>query len=545
MRGITPWKVAAGLTAVALAAAGCSSTDEPSTPTNDGSFIVSWSEPQNPLIPAGTSETQGGVVIDALFTGLTQYAAKDAKTEMANAESITSADNGKTWTVKLKSGWKWHDGTPVVAKNYVDAWNYAAYSPNGLINGSFFGDIDGFDQVHTEDPDGEEGPKTAPKPATDKLSGLKVVDDTTFEVTLSGPSNLWPIKVGYAAFMPLPDVFFADPAKFGQAPVGNGPFKLSKWTKNTELVVTRNDDYQGADKPKVKDVIFRVYTDDAAAYEDVKNGTIDFQQQVPSAKLVGNQYKSDFGDRASNKPISVSAFIAMPTWLPGYNDPNIRKAISMAIDRQLVIDKIFNGTRIPMNGWVNPNMSGYKADVCGAPCKFDAAAAKALWDAAPVKPKDLSIAYNGDASHKDWVDAVCNSISQALGTECKGKPFPTFGEFRTLVVGEKMTGMSRAGWQADYPSIENWLNPLLKTEASSNDGKFSNPEFDAKLKEADGTSDLAAAEKLYQEAEAMLPNLMPTIPMWHSSQQTVWSEKLNTVVINTFGELDLASVTVK
>ena len=123
---------------LAIVLLGC---DEPKT--NDGSFIVSWSEPQNPLIPAGTSETQGGVVIDALFTGLTNYAAKDAKTEMANAESITSADNGKTWTVKLKSGWKWHDGTPVVAKNYVDAWNYAAYSPNGLINGSFFGDIAG------------------------------------------------------------------------------------------------------------------------------------------------------------------------------------------------------------------------------------------------------------------------------------------------------------------------------------------------------------------------------------------------------------------
>ncbi|MEV4415918.1 ABC transporter substrate-binding protein [Catellatospora sp. NPDC049609] len=537
--------MAVGLTAVALAAAGCSSADPVEPEKKDGSFIISWSEPQNPLIPAGTSETQGGVVIDALFTGLTSYAAKDAKTEMANAESITSADNGKTWTVKLKSGWKWHDGTTVTAKNYVDAWNYGAYSPNGLINGTFFADIDGFADVHTEDPDGEEGPQKAPTPAAKEMKGLKVVDETSFQVTLGAPSNLWPIKVGYSAFMPLPDAFFKDPAAFGQNPIGNGPFKLSKWTKNTELVVTRFDDYQGAEKPKVKDVIFRVYTDDAAAYEDVKNGTIDFQQQVPSAKLVGNLYKTDFADRSSNKPISSSAFIAMPTWLPGYNDPNIRKAISMAIDRQLVIDKIFNGTRIPMNGWVNPNMSGYKADVCGANCKFDATAAKALWDAAPVKPKDLSLAYNGDASHKGWVDAVCGSITNALGVPCVGKPFPTFGEFRTLVTTEKMTGMSRAGWQADYPSIENWLNPLLKTGASSNDGKFSDAAFDAKLKEADGTADLAAAEKLYQDAEAMLPNLMPTIPLWHSSQQTVWSEKLDTVVINTFGELDLASVTVK
>lgn len=545
MRGITPWKVAVGLTAVALAAAGCTSA-EPETPEAkaDGSFAINWNEPENPLVPSNTTETGGGKVIDALFTGLTNYAPTDGKTEFANAESITSTDNGASWTVKLKAGWTWHDGTPVVSKNYVDAWNYAAYSPNGMANGTFFADIKGFDQTYTTDPD-DDGPKEAPKPAADKLSGLEIVDDSTFKVTLAAPSNLWPVKVGYSAFMPLPEAFFKDPAAFGNAPIGNGPFKLSKWTKNTELVVTRFDEYKGDDKAKVKDVFFKVYTDDAAAYEDVKGGTLDFQQQVPSAKLQGDVYKTDFGARASNKPVASSAFLALPTWLPGYSDPKVRQAISMAIDRKLVIEKIFNNTRIPMNGWVNPNMAGYKADICGEFCAFDAAKAKALWDSVATKPAELSIGYNGDASHKPWVDAVCNSIETALGAKCVGKPFPTFGEFRTLVGEKKMTGMSRAGWQADYPHIENWLNPLLKTGGSSNDGAFSDAAFDAKLKEADGTADLAAAEKLYQEAEAMLPALMPTIPLWHSSQQSVWSEKLDNVVINIFGELELTSITVK
>ncbi|WP_144121831.1 peptide ABC transporter substrate-binding protein [Catellatospora sichuanensis] len=544
MRGITPWKVAVGLTAVALAAAGC--TNEPGTtpPPADGSFIMSWTEPQNPLVPSGTSETGGGTIIDALFTGLTNYAAADAKTEMANAESIKSTDGGTTWTVKLKSGWKWHDGTQVTAKNYVDAWNHAAYTPNGMVNGTFFADIKGYADVTSVDPD-DDGPKPAPKPAKDKMDGLKVIDETTFEVTLGGPSNLWPIKVGYTAFMPLPDAFFKDPAAFGANPIGNGPFKMNGWTKNTELKVTRFDDYQGADKPKVKDVTFRVYTDDAAAYEDVKNGTIDFQQQVPQAKIIGDLYKADFPSASSNKAISVSSFIAFPSWLPGYNDPKVRQALSMAIDRKLIVEKIFNNTRIPMNGWVNPNMEGYKDGSCGEFCTFDAAKAKTLFDSATTKPTEISLAYNGDASHKPWVDAVCNSIQTALGVPCVGKPFPTFGEFRTLVTTQKMTGMSRAAWQADYPHIENWLNPLLKTGASSNDGKFSDAAFDAKLKEADGTADLPAATKLYQDAEAMLPALMPTIPLWHTSQQTVWSAKLATVTINTFGELDLATVTVK
>jgi oligopeptide transport system substrate-binding protein len=544
MRGKLPWKVAVGLTTVALISTACTSTPEAEAPKLDGSFSVSWAEPENSLIPVNTTETSGGKVIDALFTGLTSYDPKTAETVLENAESITPSEAGKVWTVKLKSGWKWDDGTPVIAKNYVDAWNYGAYTPNGMANGTFFADIAGYNDVTSEDPD-KDGPQTAPKPAKDTMSGLQVVDETTFKVTLAEPSNLWPVKVGYSAFMPMPEVAFKDIKAFGEKPVGNGPFKLKSHEVNKELVITRVDDYKGNEKPKVKDVVFKVYSDDGAAYADVQGGALDFLQQVPQASLVGNKYKTDFPQTSKNSPISVSTFLAIPAFLPEYQNPKVRQAISMAIDRQLIIDKIFNGTRVPMNGWVNPAASGFKDGTCGEFCKFDAAKAKALLaEAGGFKGTQISIGYNGDASHKGWVDATCNSIETALGVKCVGIAYPTFGEFRTLVGEGKMTGMSRAGWQQDYPSIENWLNPLLKTGASSNDGQFSNAAFDAALKKADGTSDLKEAEKLYQEAEAMLKDLMPTIPLWHASQQSVWSSHLKTVVIDTVGEIQLADVEV-
>jgi oligopeptide transport system substrate-binding protein len=527
-----------------LISTACTSTPEEPAPKLDGSFSINWTEAENPFIPVGTTETSGGKVIDALFTGLTSYDPKTAATVLENAESITPSEAGKVWTVKLKAGWLWHDGTPVIAKNYVDAWNFGAYTPNGQSNGTFFADIEGYKDVTSEDPD-EDGPQVAPKPAKDKMSGLQVVDETTFKVTLAEPSNLWIVKVGYSAFMPMPEVAFKDIKTFGEKPVGNGPFKLKSHEVNKELVITRNDDYKGNEKPKVKDVIFKVYSDDGASYADVQGGTLDFLQQVPQATLIGNKYKADFPTTSQNSPISVSTFLAIPAFLPEYQNPKIRQAISMAIDRQLIIDKIFNGTRVPMNGWVNPSASGFKDGTCGEFCTFDAAKAKALfaeggWPAG----KKITIASNGDGPHKAWIDATCNSIQTALGVECVGVMYPTFGEYRTLVGEGKMTGLSRAGWQQDYPSIENWLNPLVKTGASSNDGQFSNAALDAALKKADGTADLKEAEKLYQAAEAMLKDLMPTIPLWHASQQTVWSSHLKTVVINTVGEIELSLVEV-
>jgi oligopeptide transport system substrate-binding protein len=366
-------QVAAGLAAITVLAAGCSTSDpDQASADSGGSMSISWGTPENPLVPANTTETQGGVVVDALFTGLINYHPKTGESVLANAESIASED-GLTWTVKLRSGWTWHDGSPVVAQDYVDAWNYAAHSPNGMANGSFFADIKGYDRVHTDDPDGE-GPLAAPKPAADKLSGLTVVDGSTFTVTLNGPSNLWPLKVGYSAFMPLPKSFFADPAAFGENPIGNGPFKLVKWTKNVELVVTRFDEYRGTDKAKLKDVVFRVYTDASAAYADVQGGTLDFQQQVPSSVLKNAKYKADFGGRAANNPVTVSLFLEFPKYRPEYRTqvpPG-----SFDGDRPSSLSRrssTARGSRWPVG---STNVGGYKADQCGEFCVFNPARAR-------------------------------------------------------------------------------------------------------------------------------------------------------------------------
>ncbi len=149
MRRLTrgTWAVAV-TTALALTSAACGGGDGSSGSGGGGGVVrASWGEPQNPLEPANTNEVQGGKVLDMVFTGLVRYNPDTAKAENAMAKSIKT-DDQQTFTVKVKKGWKFQDGTPVTAHSFVDAWNYGALLSNNQINAFFFQSIDGYDQVH-------------------------------------------------------------------------------------------------------------------------------------------------------------------------------------------------------------------------------------------------------------------------------------------------------------------------------------------------------------------------------------------------------------
>ena len=138
------------------AASGSSSAALPAAGASGGTFSIQINEPENPLIPGNTSETEGGQVVDALWTGLVTYNVDNSALEYNGvAESITATDPSN-WTVKLKPGWTFHDGTPVDAESFVDAWNYTALSTNAQGNSYFFDDIEGYDDLQGEtDDDGK------------------------------------------------------------------------------------------------------------------------------------------------------------------------------------------------------------------------------------------------------------------------------------------------------------------------------------------------------------------------------------------------------
>jgi oligopeptide transport system substrate-binding protein len=508
----------------------------------DATISVYNTEPQNPLVPGNTTESSGSKVIGALFTGLVEYDPRTAEPRNAMAESIETTDS-KVYTITLKPGWTFHDGTPVTAKSFVDAWNYTAYSPNGQGGASFFTQVQGFDQVNTQDPDGVNGPQKAPEPAAKEMSGLRVVDDRTFEVTLTEPFSVFPIQLGYDSYMPLPEAFFKDPAAFEANPIGNGPFRFVSRQPSVNITVERYEGYQGA-KPSVKGVEFRVYETAEAAYADVVANNLDFLEVIPPSAVAGNRYESELPDRNVSQTYLGIQTLTFPLYDARYQNPQLRQAISMAVDRDAVIKQIFEGRRTPADGLVPPNVPGRAENQCGELCTYQPAKAKQLFDASGFQGP-IELTSNADAGNAEWMQATCITITKALGRECRFVPVPTFAEFLDARDGRTVSQLFRTGWIADYPSIENFLNPIVRTGGSSNDAVYSSPQVDALLARADAAPSTDEGNALYQEAERLALQDMPVIPLYNQTVQAGWSEKLNTVTVNQFRELDLDSVTVK
>ncbi|GGK92239.1 peptide ABC transporter substrate-binding protein [Mangrovihabitans endophyticus] len=539
MLGKSPWKMAVGATAIALLAAGCSSGGSGGSDSADKTIVVGIGEPQH-LIPSNTTESNGAEVLDALFYPLIKFDDKNEPVEVA-AESITSDDN-KVWTVKLKSGFTFSNGEPVVADNYIDAWNYGAYGPNGQNAAYFYERIEGYADLQSEDPDGD-GPKEAPEPKAKTLTGLKKVDDNTFTVTLSAPFTGWKSVMGYTAFLPLPKAAFSAPGViadgFEEKIVGNGPFKMKgAWQHDAQIQVEKVDDFKG-DVPKVDGVTYKIYQDDQAQYADLVAGNLDVQTTIPIESLASAP--SDLGDRFKKSPNSVFQFVGFPTFQKEFANADVRRAISMAINRQEITDQIFLGSQTPAAAFVSPVVAGYRPNSCGEYCTYNPTKAKQMYTAAGG-PSEIKITYNADGGHKAWVDATCNQLKAALGVNCTGVGEPKFADLLTKVEKKEPVGLIRLGWIMDYPLMENYLGPLYSTTGSSNYYGYSNPAFDSLVKEGSEAPTTEEAIKKWQQAEDILAQDMPVIPLRFGQNVFGHSERVKNVNVDLFQKLDLYKI---
>ncbi|MFJ9537834.1 ABC transporter substrate-binding protein [Streptomyces sp. NPDC101225] len=533
MRGATHATWVAGAAAVALAATACGGGSDSGGSSGDSGavFSSSWGDPQNPLEPSNTNEVQGGKVLDMIFRGLKRYNPKTGAAENMLAEKIDTTDS-TNFTVTVKSGWKFSNGEPVTAKSFVDAWNYGASLKNNQKNAYFFGYIEGYDKVHPDS-----GTQTA-----DTLSGLKVTGDRTFTIKLTQKFSTFPDTLGYVAFAPLPQAFFTDHAAWIKKPVGNGPYEIQSYTKGSKMSLRKWDAYPGSDKAQNGGVDLKVYTDNNTAYTDLMAGNLDLVDDVPAAQL--KNVKSDLGGRYLNTPAGIIQTLAFPFYDKNWDTSGalkVRKGLSMAINRKQITDTIFQKTRTPATDWTSPVLGekgGFQDGLCGGSCDYNPSEAKKLVQEGGGLPGgQVKISYNADTgSHKEWVDAVCNSINNALGNDkaCVGNPVGTFADFRNQITQKKMTGPFRAGWQMDYPLIQNFLQPLYYTNASSNDGHWSDKDFDQLVNQANSETDTAKAISLFQSAEKVVRDNMAAIPLWYQNGSAGWSDRLSNVALNPF-----------
>ncbi|MCL1897643.1 MAG: ABC transporter substrate-binding protein [Micrococcales bacterium] len=478
-------------------------------PAGDGVVLWNGSEPQNPLIPTNTNEVGGGRIVDLLFAGLVYYDA-EGNTNLDMAESIES-DDSINWTVKLKDGQSFENGDPVDAAAFVGAWNWGSTLANAQLNSSWFEVIKGFEEMQ------EEGS------TIQELEGLAVVDDLTFTIELVDPDPNFVLMLGYSVFYPQSATALSDMEAAGQRPIANGPYKLASddaWQHNIEIAMVPNESYQGGRQPQNVGVTIKFYAENTASYLDLLAGNLDVLDQIPPDSLA--TFKDELGERAVSEPGSLFQSFTIPDRLAhfaGEEGKLRRHALSMAINRQEICDVIFSGTRTPASDFTSPLMPGWTGKIEGNDVlQYNADKAKELWEEADaISPWEgtFKIAYNADGPHAQWVEAVLNSIHNTLGIDTEPDPYPTFQDSRTAITDRVIETPFRTGWQADYPSMYNYLAPLYATGAGSNDGDYSNAEFDALLTQGLSQETMDAQADLYNQAQAIIMDDLPAIPLWY------------------------------
>jgi oligopeptide transport system substrate-binding protein len=517
------------LAALALVATACGggAGEEPGEagdPVDDaelsegGEFSIYNCEPQS-LIPQNSTEVCGSKVLDQLFAGLVEYDPETSEAVNVVAESIES-DDQQSWTITIRDDFTFHNGEPVTAQSFVDAWNFAVDPEAANQNATFFDIFEGYDAVTS----GE----------AEELSGAVAVDDTTIEVTLNEPFAVFPLIVGYTGFYPLPEVAFEDMSAFEAAPIGNGRYEMDgEWVRDQEIAMTRFDGFPADLEPGLADrIVWSIYNDVNAAYLDVQAGNLDILDSIPPEREA--TVEDDLGEgNLIRTETSTFTYLGFPTYQEPFDDPVLRRALSMAIDRQAVIDTIFAGARTPAQALIAPSLpEQHRTDACEF-CEFDPERAQELFEEAGGIDGPLVMYFNSGAGHEDWVEAVAGQLQQNLGIEEVQFESLEFAQYLDLLDGQEIEGPFRLGWVLSYPSPQYALEPLYTTGSSSNYFGYSNDEVDSLIDQGNAAGTIEEADDLYQQAEDIILDEMPNIPLWFETRTSVFSENVSNVIMDS------------
>jgi oligopeptide transport system substrate-binding protein len=548
------------LTALALVATACSggSADESEAGgggsegaagseggATGGEVSYYLSEPEHLAPPSNVTESEGNAVMEALYSPLVELDLETSEAiygddaPNAVAESVES-DDQQTWTITLKEGWTFHDGTPVTAQSYVDTWNEGASNPEYTGN-YFFSFIEGYDEASGAGGGSSEAAGGS-EAAGSGMSGLEVIDDQTFEVTLGEPFSQWPLVISYTAFYPLPEACLSDMASCEEAPIGNGPFQMDgQWEHDQNISLVRYDDFGGGQPAKIDALNFPIYADINTGYTDLQAGNIDIMDTVPPEQYDAAQ--QEFGDRFIEADSSQFDFLGYPTYDEAFSDPQLRAAISMAIDRQAIIDAILR-EKEAADAFVSPVVAGYREGACGENCTYDPDAAKQMFDEAGGYDGTMTLWFNSGAGHEEWMEAVSNQLRQNLGISDINFESLDFAQYLPKLEAEEITGPYRLAWVMDYPSPQNYLENLLYTGASSNYTGWSNEEFDQFIDEGNAAESIDAGLESYAQAEDIAVEEMPLIPMFFGKVVAAHSDRVTNVEFNAQENLDYTQLEV-
>ena len=382
------------------------------------------------------------------------------------------------------------------------------------------------------------------------MSGLTVVDDLTFEVALTEPFSQFPLTMSYTpAAAPMAQECMDDIKACNEQPIGNGPYQFAeKWNHNQSITLEKYPDYADDETDGLADGIeFKIYADLSTAFRDFQGDNLDIVQPDPSQIP---QARAQYADKLLEVDSGSFAYFGFPFYEPDFAKPEIRQALSLAIDRQSIIDNVLAGRFIPATDVISPFVPGSRDDACDF-CQYDPEQAKTLWDeAGGVEGNKISIWFNNDGGHEQWVKAMAQGWKHDLGVDFEFKSQPFTPYLKALGTQSEVDGPYRLGWLPDYPSPQNYLDPLYG-EGSSNYGKWGagdsaadQQEFLDLVNEGDAAPTVEEGLPSYQAAADVVLDNMVVIPLWFGQTFYVLSENVDNVKYSPTDQLLLNEISV-
>ena len=508
-------------------------TEEPAESTDaaqsdaasTGEKILSVQVGPNPetIDPALNSAVDGGNMLLHSFECLLAVD-KDGKLIPGQAESWETSEDGLTWTFHLRAGLKWSDGSDLTANDFVYSWKRVC-DPNvaAPYAETVLGMVAGYEDAIAGD-----------------LDALQVVaqDDSTLVVTLNAPCSFFGSLAAFATLSPVQQATVETNgdawATAAETYVSNGPFYVSEWVPSSYIMMTKNPNYWNADAIKLDGIKWNLIEDANASYSAYQTGEVLFIKDVPTEEIPSLSDNPEF----HVDPIIGTYYLSVNTQREPFTDANVRKALSLAIDREYVAGTLMQGTYSAASnfmgpGWVDTDGSQFIDKANGGQPYIDTTnheanveeAKQLLADAGYPDGEGLpSITYStNDAGYHKVVAEYLQQAWAELGVELNVE-IVEWASFTPMRRNGDYDA-SRNGWVGDYSDPSNMLDLLYSTNGN-NDGKFNNAEYDAAMELSRTTLDAAERSEALHKAEDILMEEAGCIPVAYYNDFWLQSEKI-------------------
>lgn len=535
--------VKGGLAASALAAlaacgkngnAASGQADSAVKATEGGTFKYYISDPVA-IDPYNLQESEGTQVGHVLFDSLVEWDWDKSDVKAKAAESWEINDDNTVFTFHLKDA-KFHNGDPVTAESFKRGWQRLvdpSMATPGEI-GYHLSPVVGYDEMA--------------QGSAKEISGLTCPDDKTFVVTLSAPMADFLAVCCHPGLAPVPQAAIDDPDSFLLAPIGNGPFMMDgKWESGQYINVKRFEDYYG-DKPALDAINFSIQKDPKTAYSELEAGNMDFCQ-IPTGRI--QELSEKFGKSVDGYTISPSRqallgaeasvyFLAVNLEDETMANKDLRHAMSLAINRQNIVDTLFESGREPADNVFPPIID--KKGGSWEFAEYDPEKAKQIIDEKGLAGTTVKLSYNSGGGHEDIMSCIQADL-QTVGLTVEQDTKEWAAYLQGLTDGSFQLG--RMGWIADYPTLDNFIYPNFYSTADNNFSRYNNPEVDAAIDAARAIADEDERKDAYRKINQMVADDMPIIPIMFYAHQHVASDRVNELYYNAQGIADLGHASLR